>query len=126
MTLGEMIFARLTTQAATAGLIGNRCYPQILPQEPTLPAVTYDVRGAPTAEGQMNLAQVAVQINGWAVTYAVANQVSDAVKAALEGYSYKASFPALIGMAVESEFDLFDSETGLYGRAVEVSAWMVT
>jgi hypothetical protein len=126
MTLEEMIFARLTTYSAMNALIGNRCYPQILPQEPTLPAVTYDVRAAPTAEGSINLARVDVQINGWATTYAGAIQLGEAVKAALEGYQQKVDKPALIGMAVESELDLFEAETGLYGRVVEVSAWVVT
>lgn len=125
MALGELIFERLTTYPATSGLIGNRCYPALLPQEPTLPAVTYDVRNSNTNEGQVFFTQLLVQVNCWATTYAVAAQVGEAVKGALRQYMKKDGTPALISMNDENEADLYDPETGLHGRSVEFLAWVV-
>ena len=126
MALGELIFERLTTYPATAALIATRCYPVLLPQEPTLPAVTYDVRNSNTNEGQVFFTQVVVQVNCWAVTYAGVVPVSEAVKAALRQYTKKEGTPpALISMNDENEADLYDPETGLHGRSVEFMAWVV-
>ena len=41
MTLREDIFARCTTHAGVAALIGVRCYPDMLAENPTYPALVY-------------------------------------------------------------------------------------
>jgi hypothetical protein len=41
MTLSQIVFARMTTHAGVAALIGTRCYPRRLPENVVYPAVRY-------------------------------------------------------------------------------------
>jgi hypothetical protein len=66
--LGEKVFARLTTFAQTQALIGNRCYPDALPQEPNLPAVVYEELPGDTSNGNGLIVTSRVRVTSWAET----------------------------------------------------------
>ena len=81
--------AILTGDAPVAALVAARVYPVYLPQAPTYPAVTYQLitgqshyaLGAPS-----HLAELRVQLDCWAGSYAEVQTLRSAVITALGGY----------------------------------------
>lgn len=123
--LGERIFARLTTYAETQALIGNRCYPQVLPQNPVLPAVVYEELPGNTSDGWGVIRTARVRITCWAETKAVAVTVAGAVAPALRHYQERSNLPHLIGMMDEGRLDVYDPDAVLFGSAVDFEATLV-
>jgi hypothetical protein len=123
--LGEKVFARLTTFAQTQALIGNRCYPDALPQEPNLPAVVYEELPGDTSNGNGLIVTSRVRVTSWAETKAVAVQVSRAVQAGLRQYQERASLPHLIGLMDDDNFGGYDPDTLLSWVTVEFTATLV-
>lgn len=123
--LGEKIFARLTTYSATQALIGNRCYPQVLPQEPELPGVVYEELPGDTSAGYGLIMTSRLRVTAWAETKARAASVAEAVKAALRQYQERSSLPHLIGVMDDSSFDVYDPDTLLFGVTMDFTATLV-
>ncbi len=123
--LGEKVYIRLTTYPATAALIGNRCYPQVLPQDPTLPGVVYEVLPGDTSAGNGLIMTSRLRITAWAETKPESVEVAGAVQAALRQHQDRASLPQLIGCMDESNFDVYDPDTGLFGVTVDFIATLV-
>mgnify|MGYP000866610207 CR=1 FL=1 len=119
----ETIYSGLSGHAGLTALVGTRVYPIMLPQNVTLPAVTY-LRVGGARETAINEAPVAgmplFQISSWATTYdgvlAVAQQVLAAVRALVTG-----SGPSLYARDLGEEVDLYEPETGLYQRVLDVT-----
>ena len=117
------IYDRLTGHAGTGALIASRCYPEVLPQKPTLPAIRYQEVGAPSiSDGSANLFRVTVQIDSFGVTHASAAAVRVQAKAALAGYTNKASGVGLIRALNDGGFTDYEPETALYRASFDVVA----
>lgn len=92
-------------------LVSSRVYPLVLPQKPTLPAITYQqisavrVRNLPV--GRAGKVRLRIQIDCWAETYAAVHALADSVKALLDATATE--------RVLDNEFDLFESETGVDG-----------
>jgi len=119
--LEKAIFTRLSTDAGITALAGNRIYPQILPQNPTLPAITY-FRVSTTKpyaqSNSVNIAQARLQISCWAETYSVMKSLVEAVRKSLDGFS-----GVVNGIQITSYlntcYDLYDDDTGIYHGIVD-------
>jgi len=113
----ETLYSYLTTFPGLAALIGTRCYPVKLPQEPTLPALTYQrVSDAPEYSHDPGASyRPRMQITCWAGTYAGAEALATQVNLASEAWH-----AAMGGAAfVENVIDLSDPATGIYQVAVD-------
>jgi hypothetical protein len=89
MSFDSDVRAVLLADLTVASLASARIYPLTLPQNPTLPAITYQRISAPkglTLDGP-ELTTERLQVDSWATTHAAVRQLSDAVRAALHGYS---------------------------------------
>lgn len=87
------LVAFLETYGALAALISTRIYPHTLPQEPTLPALTYfRVSSAPQRnhDGSYAFALKRFQFDVYASTYLVCLQVKDALIEAMGYLGYTA------------------------------------
>lgn len=125
MFLEAALYNRLSTYAGLTALVSTRIYPLVLPQDPTLPAVTYqtigrsmeDVRGSGP-----RYAETRIQIDCWAATYASAKSVAEQVRAALQDYTGTmggvGGVPVLDGDAV-NEIDLYEPDALLHRVMVE-------
>jgi N-acyl-L-homoserine lactone synthetase len=83
------LYSYLIARPAIKAIIGNRLYPDRLPQEPTLPALVYNnVGGAPVDHhsGPAVLESTRFQIDAFAKTSRDARMLIDAVRLALESY----------------------------------------
>lgn len=72
-----------------SGLVSTRMYSDALPQNATMPAITYFVVNTDAYEhlgGIVDIARARIQIDCFAATRTAANALADAVRLALEKY----------------------------------------
>lgn len=82
------IFAQLQADAGVGALAGDRIYPILMPQESTLPAITYQrisTRDSYAHDGVQCLSKVRMQFDCYAETLLAAEAVAAAVRASLDG-----------------------------------------
>jgi len=89
--LRETVFDRCTGHAGTTALIASRCYPIVLPENVTLPAISYLLVSATNDEyrdhdGATEREVSRVQFNCWAATGDAASALGDQVRDAWDGY----------------------------------------
>jgi hypothetical protein len=91
LTIEEGLYTKLSTTVGITNLISTRVYPNKLPQTVTLPAMTYQRIDTPRvhshdSSGSAGTAHPRFQFDCWAETYSGAKAISDALRAALNGY----------------------------------------
>lgn len=114
MSLESALYTLITADAGTAALIGTRCYPLVLPQDPTLPAARYAIISAvpvTTHDAPGGLVRARVQVDSYASTYAGARTLADTIRAALDGY--RATSGTIRTAVREIENPFFEDVTGL-------------
>lgn len=88
MTLEEGLYSHLVNDSGVAALVSTRVYPLLVPQDTTLPAIAYQRISGPrdhTHSGASGLALARMQVSCLGNSYGQAKQVSEAVRAALDG-----------------------------------------
>lgn len=84
------IYTRLTSVAGITSLIDKKVYPTNLPQNITLPAVTFQLLAEDeieTLQTPATMRTAAVQFDCYAATQAAADAVAEAIRTALKNYS---------------------------------------
>lgn len=102
----QYLIAHLNAYAGLTALVSTRMYPLILPQSPTLPAITFQqISRAPVHSRPLpdTLVSTRWQWNVNARTYKQALQVMAQLKAALQAFTRSAS-PRVDVVFVENEF----------------------
>jgi len=90
MSIEAGLVTKLAATTAITDITSTRIYPEVLPQDGTVPALTYQrVAGYEVAsmDGVTGLARTTIQINCIAATYIEAKALRDAVRTALAGTS---------------------------------------
>ena len=123
--IGEIVFQRLSTFPGTVALVDDRIYPLALPQEPILPAITYQEQSDESGEGAGQIIRKRLRIFCWALTYGEAKAVGQAVLQGLRGYKRDDTVPQLAGMDDDNRSDVYVPERGFFGDMLEMSAWVV-
>jgi len=87
----ESLATRLEATAALTALVASRIYPVELPEQATMPAVTYRRIDTPTAhmlsEARSSWEYPRFQVTSWGATYASAKAVNAEVQTALDGFA---------------------------------------
>lgn len=89
MSVETELRARLIADATVNGLVGTRIYPEVLPQNPTLPAITYQdisMTSVQNLAGAAGMLMRRVQIDSFAATRVGVVALADAIRASLDGY----------------------------------------
>lgn len=126
MSIEEAIFKLLTTEAPIAGVVGTRVYPLQLPQNSTLPAITYMVTsGDPThCMGEdSGVAAVCFQLDIWTESYADALDVFRRLKDAIDMYAGTVAGVDIQNLAVTNWMDVDDPEPmepKIYHRSIDI------
>ncbi len=131
MMLAESLRDYLIADSGLSALVSERVHPVLLPQNSTLPAVTYQLISQDplhTLDGPVNLNRPRVQFDVWADTYLEMEAVNDALRNALDGFTggIGGSPPSLIvqGAFLVTERDLFESEPELFRRSADYFIWV--
>lgn len=109
----------LKTDADLLALIDARVYPVKLPQDPTLPAVTYQKISGPRIH-DLDVAFPRFQITAWATSYIEAEAVGFAIRGSTQRYKGIRDGVNILQMVFLNEVDMRDPETGYYTRPVDV------
>lgn len=112
------LVAYLSGATAISNIVAARIYPELLPQSPTYPAITYfQVSAVRTyvLDGDAHKARRRFQIDCWASTHKVAEQLADAVRHTLSGFYGSMSGVQVHFTQLDDERDLFESEAGITG-----------
>lgn len=133
MSFEEGLFAYLSTYPGLVPLVGTRVYPVLLPQNATLPAVTYTRLATPRLhEFEASfLPHPTFQFDCWAMDTAVisgyeeAKDVATQVVAALDIYRGAMGAYTVEASIVDSERDAYDPETKIWHVIVDVEIWVV-
>lgn len=120
MTIRDDIYTRLTTGSTTlTGLIGTRVYRTQLPQNPTLPALTYwKVSGNRLYDlsQSVGVSDPRFQVSCWARTSAEAEDVAEAVRGVMADWKWDGQ---LHSCELVNETDLYDNEVEDYQIALD-------
>lgn len=122
----EDLTAYLEGNAGLSALIAGRVYAQNLPQKAALPAVVYsEVSGKrmETMEGTTGLNDGRYQITCYALDYKTAKQVSQAVRAALHGFSGAMGGTNVQNSSLLNERDIWDFVTLEYRVDLDFQIW---
>lgn len=112
------LVAYLGNASAVSSLVSSRIYPQLLPQSPTLPALTYSQISAIRTyvlAGDVQKARRRFQIDCWAATHKASAQLADAVRNTLSGFYGSMSGTQVHFITLDNEHDLFDEQAGTTG-----------
>lgn len=120
-TVNEVLFARLSQDADVANLIASggitRIFHLLPPQDPIFPYVTYQIiSGAPdySLTGQTTLFRSRVEINIWAKSTKVVNQVNIAIRKSLTALRGTINDTLIYGVFLEIENDFYERDVKIY------------
>jgi hypothetical protein len=116
MRLTEAVYARLAAHSGVVALVGDRVYPDKLPQPPTFPAIAYtrvSQRGRFTDDGPCGPDAARIQIDCYASDRDGSHVLGDAVADALNGWGEGNVQKSERG----EEQDLIDPQVGTVNEA---------
>ncbi len=124
--LVKAIFTKLSTDGGISAITSTRVYPIKLPQQPTLPALTYRIITEPqvhSMEGTFSQ-NARLQIDCWAETFLAAHELAEAVEDAMNDFSGTIGAEQVISSSVQvNKQDLFDPEVNDYRVSIDYSIW---
>lgn len=123
----QALFEILTGHPGLSALVSNRVYPLILPEDPELPAITYQrittTRGY-TVDGPDGAANPTFQITIWNPALLAANQVAGQVRAAVHAAWRTVVADVSIGsITVSDDRNAYDQNGKVVGIEFDVTIW---
>jgi hypothetical protein len=126
-TIEEALFDMLRFDATIYGLVSSRIYPQIIPQNTSLPALEYEIISAPRGHhftDMTDLVPARFQITAWSETYSNLRTISDAVRNAIDSLQETVGSVEIASCLMIDEVDLVETVPGAdqlrrYGRALD-------
>lgn len=117
----ETLYTRLSGFAGLTALVGVRVYPNRMPQDVTLPAVSYRrvASGRERAMGaNPGIVRARFQVDAWAATYAAARNVREQIRLALERWNTTTG-TTVDDVFVESDIDLYEDDTKIHHLSMD-------
>jgi len=119
MSISQALRAFLLAQPSIVALVGTRIYPQVLPQQPTYPAITYaQVSGVrmQILEGPAGRARPRITINSWGESHESMDALAGALRAALDGYAGPMGDLSVGAVVLDNEFEVFEEEARVHRK----------
>src|SRR5262245_56770647 len=115
MTMLQDFVATINTISAVTTLVSTRVYPEPLPQNSTLPALTYNQISAVRVRdftGPACKSRHRISVSCWGSTYASARAVADALRQNIDGFQgwWRDTFVGSVDLS--NEFDLHEEFAG--------------
>lgn len=103
---------------ALKGLVSNRCYPLLMPENPSYPSIIY-TRISSTPENTLNggatIDLVRFQIDSYAETYSAARTLATSVRTAMEAAAFKG--------LLQTDEDFFEPDVTIYRVTQDYYVW---
>lgn len=112
MTLEEALRAHLIAHPGLSALVGSRVYPVQVPQNVTLPAITYQrISTVPTQHRNQPVhGRVRMQLDGWTTSYGSAVELRIQMRAAMETFQ-RDSAPRVDAALLQDDRDLREPDS---------------
>lgn len=124
--LEQALYSILSADGTVSGLVGTRIYPNVIPQDVSLPAIAYQRISAMRVfshGGPSCLARPRFQITCLATSYSSAKAVANAVRGALNGYVGTAATVEIQASFIQNEFDTFTDDDDLHTVRQDYYIW---
>lgn len=126
MNIDEQIYARLTSTGPVLTAVGDRVYPDHMPQTPTYPAIVYtQISQVEATDGALPLYQLRYQFDCYGVTRPAARTLADGVQDLLRDWSNRGGTPRILLARDDNRLSDYDDETRSYRVMVDVLFWVV-
>jgi hypothetical protein len=131
ISIKTALYQYLSTHHAVVAVIGTHVYPQAAPTSTVQPYVTMQRLTHLNDRhlvGVTDLAHLTMQLDSWALSSCDNEQVTEALRQALDGYRGSMAGVAVEYCAVINEFDSYEpptdgSEQGIFHTAMDVEMW---
>lgn len=115
MSLGAIIYNRLSTYAPLVTLNAKRVYPLVVPQRlQSGSAIAYQVISTVDVDGHNKLRESRLQVRCWQDTYDEAQTLASSVELALIGYADKDQSPQLLNTQLLNKLDDYEDDGERY------------
>lgn len=125
-TVEDFLYNRLTSTSDVAAIVGTRIYRVKMPDNPTLPAITYQTLSGELVEsfdGASGLRMPVMGIDCWARTAGAVQDLAEKVRVALHGYSGSYSGLTIQKILEWSAVDLYDVDTDVFHVSCSCRVW---
>ena len=127
MSISSGLYSYLAAQAAISTLVSARIYPVILPQDPTYPAITFNIDGIRDTftfnDGQTSFVGADIQIDAWATTQKGAEDLAAAINNALQNHTGDMGGVVVNRCFREAQVDIYESTVNAYRRSLSYVCW---
>lgn len=124
--LSKALYTKLSGTAGITALVSTRIYPVVLPENVTLPAISYSVVAQPqihSLEGVTALNSL-VQIDCWADTFLASQNVAEAIANAINDFSGTIGSEEKIHSSIQTgKQELFEPDVNDYRVSLDYSIW---
>ncbi len=117
----ERVKALLSANAMVASMVGDRVFPEVLPQGCDMPAIAYSVvvdEGISSLDGYSDLDNAVVQVDCYSRSYMEGHHLADAVGSVMTRF-ISVDFSSL----QVSRRDLYEDDTELHRVSIDYSVW---
>lgn len=119
---------RLVLDDPAVAALTDRAYPSgVLPQNPTLPALTFllvsENRPKASPQGPLQLCEARFQIDAWAARSVAAYELAEAVRKKIDGYRGPAGDEVIQSITSETGRDFYESEAKQHRVSRDYMVW---
>lgn len=110
----------------TIAALTTRCYPVMIPQDPTFPLILYTrITNQPDnlLNGVSGLAYSRFQIEAWGLTYASAKALANAIRGCLNAQKYTVGTVEIVSIVMQSEQDLYEEAVNCHRVIQDYTMW---
>lgn len=126
MSISAAIYSTLKDTDAVFLLCGDRIYPLLASQNAKKPYITYSristVRES-SLKADTDIANSRFQVSAWSDNIDEANEVSTAIRGALQRFRGSVGGETILDIYVSNENDLYDSEAEIFQIATDYEIW---
>jgi hypothetical protein len=126
--IGKLIYSRLSTDGAILAYVGNKIYPDIVPQNVQYPFVVYTITNSTPVDykdGQSNLEEIELQIDVYTQNYDDTQDLANLIRNRLDRF-----VGTVEGVEVQSikytasDSQIYNAELSVYWMSVDFLAKM--
>jgi len=118
--------ARLAAVAGVTNIVGTRIYPNLLPQDVTLEAITYRRVSGPHVSAfgtDAGLSNPRFQVDVWADLYTEAVALAAAVQTALVRFRGTIASETIQDILLLNELDIYEQERRIHRVMMDFEVW---
>ena len=125
-TIEDAIYNILATDSGVSGVVGTRIYRVRMPDNPELPAITYQTSYGTQIEsftGYSGLKNPIISIDCWTKSAGAGQDLAEKVRTALHGYSGTYGDRTIDNVLEWSFVELYDSDTEVFHVSCSCRFW---